>query len=297
MVSLNLRRIQTFVAVAESRSFRVAGELLHRSPSVVSAHVSQLEEELGVALFNRTTRKVTTTEAGQRLLARCKSALSDLDSAVREIHEETQLRRGRVAIGSTPAMMGSRLPPILAAFQRRYPGVLLTLKEDFAERVYAGLASGEIDFAIGPRLEGFGDVGFMTLVRSPFVLVVPKKFARGDTITLRDAMKYPQLALPNETNTRRTLEGIFMRHGSAYAPNWEATQLQTLFALVEAGFGVTIIPGLAVPAARGRAYRVLTIVDPALSQEVCLVTARGKRLSTAARTCCDLVLHSLRDSG
>jgi DNA-binding transcriptional LysR family regulator len=239
---------------------------------------------------------VSLTEAGQRLLVRCNSVLADLDSAVREINEENQLRRGRVSIAATPAILGSRLPAILATFQRRYPGVLLALKEDFAQDVYAELASGQIDFAIGPRLEGFGDVSFTSLVRSPFVVVVPKKMATRSSIALRDAMKYPQIALPAVTNTRQTVEKMFLRQGSSYVPKWEAKQLQTLFALVEAGFGVAIIPSLAVPTSRGRSYRTVSLVDPSVTQEICLVMARGKRLSAPARTCCDLVVAELRKS-
>lgn len=299
MLTLNLRRIQTFVAIAELGSFRAAGEKLHRSPSAVSAHVSQLEQELGVPLLNRTTRRVSLTDAGQTLLTRCKSLFADLDSAVRELREESEVRRGRVSIGSSPAMLGSLLPPILSVFRARYPGVLLRLKEDFARNVYETLAKGETDFAIGPRIEGLGDLEFRSLVTNPYMVVVPaaSPLAAGDSVTLAQAMAHPQVVLPPETGSRQTIEILFAQRGAAFSTQYDVKQLQTMFAMVEAGLGVAITPLLSVPPARNRRYRILRLREPTVEQEICLVTSRGKRLSPPAVKCGELIAARLRKFG
>jgi DNA-binding transcriptional LysR family regulator len=293
-VTLNLRRIQTFAAVAESGSFRKAAEQTHRSPSVVSAHVTQLEAELGVALFHRTTRKVVMTDAGQSLLQRCKAAMSDLDAAVREIQDENQLRRGRVAIGSSPAMAGSWLPPILAEFRRSHPGVVVTLKEDFARDVYVQLALGETHFAIGPRIQGLADLAFRPLLTNPFVVVVAASMAprAARTMTLAEAMRYPQIALPPQTASRQVVEMLFIQHGSLFSTDYDVKQVQTMFSMVEAGLGVAIMPILSVPRDAHR-YRILHLVEPTADQEVCLVTARGTRLSAPAKACSELIATRL----
>jgi DNA-binding transcriptional LysR family regulator len=293
MITLSLRRIQTFAAVAEYGSFRMAGEQLHRSPSAVSAHIIQLEQELGVPLFNRTTRKVSLTDSGQALLLRCKIVLADLDTAVHELREESQIRRGRVSIGSTPAMLGTRLPPILAMYRRRYPGVLVTLKEDFAKNVYAHLATGETDFAIGPRINGFRDFDFTPIIDNPFVVVMPVTMTvpRNNCVKLKDVMAYPQITLPLETASRQVVEMLFMQHGMAFSTDYEVKQLQSLFALVAAGLGVAIMPNLGVPPSKGKKFRTARLIEPSANQEICIVTARGKRLSAPAQACKELIIR------
>ncbi len=299
MIGLSLRRLQTFAAVAECGSFRLAAELLHRSPSSVSAHVTQLEQELGVPLFNRTTRSVSLTDPGRALLSHCKSMLADLETTVRELREENQVSRGRVSIGSTPAMLGRRLPPILASYLRQYPGVRLTLKEGFAKDVYASLAAGETDFAVGPRISGLGDFTFSPIISNPFVVVIPRRLIPRPKrrMTLQEAMTLPQIALPIETWIRQSLESMFMRTGSAFTTSYEVRQIQSLLALVEAGLGVAIMPSLSVPPSKGGAYSIATLVDPSAHQLVGLVTTRGRRLSAPAQTCGEWIIRGLRKLG
>ena len=233
------------------------------------------------------------------MLTRCKTLFADLDSAVRELQEESQVRRGRVSIGSSLAMLGSLLPPILAGFQARYPGVLLTLKEDFAHDVYEKLAKGETDFAIGPRIQGLGDLDFQSLVTNPFMVVVSAAcaLAAGDSVTLTQAMEYPQVALPPETVSRQTIELLFAQRGAAFSTRYDVKQLQTMFAMVEAGLGVAITPLLSVPPAKYRRYKALRLREPSVEQEICLVTARGKRLSAPAIKCSELIAARLRKFG
>ena len=292
--TLNLRRIQTFAAVAETGSFRKASEQVHRSPSVVSTHVIQLEEELGVALFSRTTRKVALTDAGKALLLRCRSALTDLDAAVREIQDENLLRRGRVVIGSSPAMAGAWLPPLIAEFRRTHPGVQVSLKEDFARDVYSRLAAGETHFAIGPRIQGLGDLKFQTLVTNPFVVVIAKSLApRGArTMTLKQAMRHPQIALPQQSASRQVVEMLFNQQGTHFTTDYDVKQVQTMFSMVDAGLGVAIMPLLSVPRS-GHDYKVLHLVEPSADQEVCLVTSRGIRLSAPAQACSDAIVTGI----
>lgn len=296
MITLNLKRIQTFVAIAELGSFRLAGEHLHRSPSAVSAHIAQLEAELKVPLFNRTTRRVSLTDGGQMLLSRCKTVMSDLDATVRELREESQLRRGRVAIGSSPAMLCAKLPAILAEYERLYPGVLLTLKEHFAKDGYARLVAGETDFAIGPRIQGFGDLQFEPIITNPFVVVIPRKLPspRGGRMTLQQAMAHPQISLPIETSIRQMIEQMFREAGTPFTTRYDVRQLQTMFTMVEAGLGIAIMPALSVPPPRDRAFKIARLVEPEAEQEICCVTVRGKRLSGPAETLRALIVRRLR---
>src|SRR5690242_19963988 len=100
----NLTRLRSFIAVAQERQFRRAAERIGLSQPALSAHIRELEQDLGVALFSRTTRSVRLTAEGESFLHRAQRALDDLSAAVLELRERAELKRGRVAIAATPTV-------------------------------------------------------------------------------------------------------------------------------------------------------------------------------------------------
>lgn len=295
MTPLSLRRMQTFMVVADMGSFRAASERLHLSPSAVSAHISQLEEEVGVALLNRTTRSVSLTDAGQTLLARFTDVFSNLEETLRSLREENELRRGSISIASSPAMLGNRLPKILARFRAKYPNISVFMQEDFAQVIYEWIARGEMDFAIGPRIHGLSALDFQVLVTNPYVVVASSEMfqTHSDEIRFSEAIQFPQITLPVEAASRQTLNVLFAQHGANLADHYSVKQLQTMFSMVESGLGVAITSVFSLPAIKSRGIRILRMIEPSLEQEVCLVTARGKRLSQPSVACIELIRQEI----
>lgn len=296
MINLNTRCIQAFLAVADCGSFRRAAEILNRSQSAVSAQIQQMEEEFAISLLNRTTRSVSLTDAGRRLAIRCRGIVADLDAVAQELREEVQIRRGRVTIGCAPSISTNRLPPIIAEFQSRYPGIAVSVKEDFAREMYESLRNGEADFALGPRLDGLNDFAFEHILDDPLVAVLPLDFPlkRRRDVRFEDIMHLPQLSMPKATATRRVVDGLFHDRGAAHNPRFEVTQQQTLFTMVEAGLGMTIMPLISVPQGRQRRFQVARLTRPTINRDVSLITQRGARLSPPAVTCVELVTNRLR---
>ncbi|QHE83406.1 LysR family transcriptional regulator [Hydrogenophaga sp. BPS33] len=293
---MNIRQIETFLAVAESGSFRRAAELLHRSQSVVSVHVQQLEEDLGVPLLERTTRRVSLTPEGRTFLLRCKGVMADLKEVAQQLREESILRRGRVSIGAAPSVSTHRLPPIIAAYQRLYPGVTLELHEAFAKGMYNDVLERVTDFAIGPRVSGLKDFDIQPIIRDPIVAVLPNSIAlnTGSTVTLKRIAREPQLSMPRGTAIRETVERAFQDAGFDFSPRFEVMHQQTLFSLIEAGLGVTLLPFMSVPPDRKGQYHVAVLKDPAITREICLITLKGKKLSPAASTCAEMIASELQ---
>lgn len=292
---MNIRQIETFFAVAEAGSFRRAAELLHRSQSVVSVHVQQLEEELGVPLLERTTRRVSLTPEGRTLLTRCKGVLADLKEVAQQLREESNLRRGRVSIGTAPSISTHRLPPIIAAYRELYPGVTLELHEAFAKGMYNDVLERVTDFAVGPRLHGLKDFDIEPIIRDPIVAVLPNTIALAGTgVTLKRIAREPQLSMPRGTAIRETVEQAFRNAGQTFAPMFEVMHQQTLFSLVEAGLGVTLLPLMSVPPERSGKYQVAVLKEPAITRDICLVTLKGKTLSPAASTCVAMITSELQ---
>ena len=291
---MNIRQIETFMAVAELGSFRRAAEVLHRSPSAVSVHVQQLEAELGLPLLERTTRRVGLTPAGRTLLSRCKSVMTELRGVAEELKEESTLRRGRVAIGCAPSISMHRLPPIIAEYQERYPGVTLQLHECFATRMYDDVLERVTDFAVGPRLDGLKDFAFRPVMADPVVAILPntRRWKGRRTVRLEELANEPQVSISRESAMRSLIEDAFKARGIAFAPRFEVLHHQTLFSLVENGLGVTLLPRISVPPQRGN-YIVAELRDPVIAREVCLISLKGRPLSPAAQQCADMIVSRL----
>ena len=293
---MNLRQIETFLCVAESASFRRAAEQLHRSQSAVSVHVQQIEEELGVPLLERTTRRVSLTPEGRTFLIRCKSVMADLKSVAHELKEESGLRSGRVSIGTSPSISTHRLPPVIAAYQAAYPGVTLELHEAFAKGMYEDVLERVTDFAIGPKLEGLKDFDMRHVLKDPIVAVLPVDYPlKGRrAVSLQEIASQPHLSMPKGTAIRGVIEDAFKSYRLTFAPKFEVIHQQTLFSLVEAGLGVTILPSMSVPQGRSNQYQVAHLRAPAIVRDICLVTLKGKTLSPAAKQCAELIVQGLK---
>jgi LysR family carnitine catabolism transcriptional activator len=297
MINLSLRSVQTFVAVAECGSFRRAAELLNRSQSAVSGSVKQLEDQLGVPLLSRTTRRVSLTAEGRMLLIRSKNALTDLEAVARELRDEVLIRRGRVSFAISPSISASRLPPIIAEYQSRYPEIVVELHEDVAKGMYDRVCAQEVDFAVGPEMDGYRDIAFERIMSDPILVIVPLDYplAGRTELSLEEIAAWPHLTMPRGTVVRRSLEEAFRSLGLELRPRFEVLHQQTLFSMVKAGLGVTVLPSISVPEDARPGYRVVRLINPKITRQISIITYRGKTLSPPARKCADLIAMRLRE--
>lgn len=282
--AITLRQLHAFIAVAETGGFRRAAERLYRSQSAITAQVRQLEDTLGVAVFHRTTRRVTLTAEGTRLLARARNALAELDAVVDDLRDEVALQRGRVSIATSPTISSTRLPHIIAAYQKAYPAIAVSVREDFASPVLDAVRNNEVDFAIGPRFERARELDFRPIAVDHFHAVLPPGDALGRRrrIAFADIVDRPMLAMPRASALRMVLDNIYRERGLSLVPRFEVSHHLTLMAMVEAGLGVTVLPAICLGAAGFRRLRTARLVDPPLARELGLITLRGQALSPAA---------------
>src|SRR5215472_78887 len=144
MSDLDLRDLETFVAVARTRNFRRAAQESRVSVSSLSQRLRDMEERLGVRLVNRTTRSVALTEAGDMLLARVAPAMSDVNSALDEVRGLRGVPSGRLRINAPPPAVDLVLAPMLAPFLRAFPQIELEIvgQSGFIDIVDAGYDAG-----------------------------------------------------------------------------------------------------------------------------------------------------------
>jgi DNA-binding transcriptional LysR family regulator len=290
IMKVNLKLLQVFLLVAEHESFRSAADQAHRSQSSVSTQIKQLEGQLGVALFHRTTRSVRLTSEGSQLLECVRRALHEVEEGLRKIEEAVDMRRGHVSLGCSPTVAGSQLPVVLAAFSREYPDVKLFVRELTSMDMFESLRKREVDFGIGPIVEE-GDLSFRPILREDIYALVPRRLfhTRLSVITLRDLVRMPVLLLNPATALRALIERTVADHGLTLTTNYQFSQVQTLIAAATAGLGVAILPKIALPTLLTDHLQTLQIIEPTMSRDIAIVTLRGQSLSPAATRLAALV--------
>ena len=280
---LNLRLLHNFLQVAQASSFRDASGKIHRSTSVVSAQIKQLEQQVGARLFHRTTRSVTLTPEGELLRQAARNGFREIETGLRQLQETLDLRVGRIAVASSPIMAATFLPPMLAKFEADYPGIRILVRELTPADIVQNLRDGDADFGLGPQPES-PEFVFEPLLHEDIVALVPRKFKSqaGDTISLRELSRIPTLQLSQATALRSVLQQAARKHGIELVPKYECTQAQTLIAMAHEELGAAILPASIVPARSHRRVRALRIVQPALRRPVGLITWPQRPLSPAA---------------
>jgi DNA-binding transcriptional LysR family regulator len=167
MTLADLSDLDAFVAVAEARSFRGAAAKRGVSPSALSEALRRLEAQINLRLLNRTTRSVTPTDAGLRLLQRLKPALAEMQLAIDELADDSDQPSGTLRLNVPTSVAEMVMPPIIAAFMAAHPGVTIEISADnsfidvLAAGYDAGVRYGErieqdmIAIPIGPRVQRF----------------------------------------------------------------------------------------------------------------------------------------------
>lgn len=294
VVKVNLKLMQMFLLVAENTSFRAAALAANRSQSAVSNQIKQLEEQLGVALFHRTTRSVSLTDEGELLLGCVQRALQEVSEGLRKIEESVDLRRGHVSLGCSPTIAGTKLPSVLTVFSDKYPDITLFVRESTSEELYANIREREVDFGIGPICDE-PDLECTTVLEEDLYALVPKRLfeASGSSIKFADLIAMPLLLLNPATALRTLVEEKALEIHTPLSTNYQFSQTQTLIAAANEGLGAAILPKIAVPESIPARLQALHIVEPTMSRQIALITLRGYALSPAAQRLADLVPHMM----
>lgn len=238
---MELRHLRYFVAVAEELSFRKAAGRLSVSEPAISQQVADLEDELGVKLFNRDSRRVELTEVGRVFLRGARRTLASAKEAMAQAQEAATGERGRLSIGSIGPLVHAFLPNALARFRERFPLVEVTVLNMDNQTQLEALENGKIMLGIGyasPNLAECESLTATTFLRCSFFIACsehrwPVKRGRAK---LSDFRKDNFLALSTETGSdyTRLLRTVCQRE-AGFEPNFLAlgNSLESLLSMVQ----------------------------------------------------------------
>lgn len=288
---MELRQLRYLVAIADEGSFTGAAERSHVAQPALSQQIRRLEEEVGVTLVDRTTRRVRMTAAGIALVERARRAIAEIDAGVAELNELTGVRAGRVSIGAMQTLGPFDLSRLLAAFHARYPEVELAVREEPSEALADRLRSDALDLAflsVTERIQG-GGLSFKRLATEEVVAVLPVEhpLAGREAIDLDELREDRFIGYREGSMLRRLLEGAAAEAGFAPRVAFESNEVDRIRSMVARGLGVSLLPRSDVEG-DGVAVALVSVERPSLSRDVTLVWRTERRQAPAAAAFLDL---------
>ena len=184
-MNVTLRQLRAFVAVARTGSFTLAAECLFVTQSALSGLIKELEQALGLRLIDRSTRKISLSDAGRDLFPLVDKILHDLDGVLGEVANLKSLKTGLIRIAAPQLMASTLLPEVIAAYGLAHPDVRIKLVDCLVESVVSRVFSGEVDFGIGPERDPNSDITATPLFEGPFMAVFPSghPLGRSDVVS------------------------------------------------------------------------------------------------------------------
>jgi DNA-binding transcriptional LysR family regulator len=290
-MNVTLRQLRAFVAVAKSASFTEAAGQLHITQSALSGLIKELEHVLGVQVIYRSTRKVQLSEVGSEFLPLAVRILQDLDEAFHAIHDLKALKSGVVRVAAPQLMACTLMPEVIAAFNKRYPGVQIRLSDCAVEAVQSKVHSGEVDFGIGPERGMSHEIATHSLFEIPFVAVFPQDHPLGKLkrVTWADMSCYPLISLQGEYTQMLSADLQAASGTLTLSPDIEVTFMTTALSMVNAGLGVTTCLPYATSLLDLYGLQTRLLLAPKLSRKFYLLTKKERPLSPAAQGVADFM--------
>jgi LysR family transcriptional regulator, transcription activator of glutamate synthase operon len=282
-----LRQLRYVEAVARHRHFTRAAEELHVAQSALSHQIRRLEAELGMDLFERTSRRVVPTEAGESVAARARRILADVEAAREEVDELRGVLRGRIWIGALLPAGRIDVPALVARFTNSHPGIEVRLREGIAAEMLAYLAEDEVDAAFamlaGPPPD---DLVVERLSEDEIIAsFAPGRAPGRGAVRAADLAPYPIVAPRSGSAAMQKLEEFFARQGEPLHVSLESGDPFLLRCLASGGFGAAIIPR-SLTLREGPPIEVRSL-RPAVRLPVALLWREGRHMSPAARAFID----------
>ena len=283
-VSLTLRQLRAFVALADAHSFTAAAARLHVTQSALSALVRELESEVGSRLFDRTTRSVDINAAGRELLPVAERVLRELEGGVQAVRELRLNHRGSLTVAATPHLAATFLPGVCARLRQRFPALRLRLSDRLAADNLQSVRMGEADLAVGSFGPVSEDILLTPLGSGCMGVAVPPghRFAGRRTLRLADLKDEPLVLLSRDSAFRAAVDHALAQAGLAPPVAFEVAYLDTAIGLVEAGLGAAPCPSHVAPALQRSGLRFIALA-PRRDSGVAMATLKGRTLSPAAQ--------------
>jgi len=279
-MNIKYRQLKAFSLAARMSSFMEAASAMAVTPASFSNLIKELEQDLGVILFDRTTRRCVLTDAGQVFHDQMSGAIAHVETLYREMIEIGQGHRGRLAIAAVPSLSFGVIARALAEYKTSYPNVEIVLHERRNDDVFAAVRNREVELGMGSLLRQDSALTWLPTLTDRLMLIVPHghPLAKG-RVGWRALASYPYIMM-----STGPAEHAIRVNNLRVNPLMEVEHVATAVAMVRHGMGITALPSSVIPVLNMEGVVCVPIEGRLAIRSLGIAHRSGSKLSRAAET-------------
>lgn len=303
-MNVSTRQLQAFLAVARLQSVTRAAEQIHLSQAGLSLLLREMESQLGVRLFDRTTRSVTLTEGGCQLLPVAERMLREWSEVSSYLHQLSVDVARSLSVAATPLVCSSVMPVVLKALQRTHPDIEVVVRDVERSQIEALVLSREVDMALGILFKAGSGIRRQRLLSLPLVCVSPREWPTGPgrvrrlprgRVSWAELAELPLIGLPVANPIQQLIDLRLREIGRANEERITFNNLHSVVAMVEVGYGAAVMPAFVQGACSRYAVNVGVMTGPEVPLDFYAITRQGTQASDAARAFLSAFTDQLRE--
>ncbi|WP_053845718.1 LysR family transcriptional regulator [Paracidovorax avenae] len=279
-----LRQLEAFVAVAEHRSFSEAAQRLGLTAQAVSQLVAELEAVLGFRLFDRTTRRVSLSSAGQDFLGPADTVLRHVRAADSAASDVRNRAAGIVRVGAPLVLASAAIPAAILAYQAQRPRVVVRVKDLSVDHLVDAVLAGDVDLAVGPDRPSGEGVRRVPMFDSLWVLwcAPTHPLARHSPLRWDDLRGHALVAAGRDHERSVAQMHVNAPQDDRVVPVDVVDNISTALGIAAQGLAATLAPAYVAVMARPLGLVMRRVVAPETVRKVCLYRPLARTLSPAA---------------
>jgi DNA-binding transcriptional LysR family regulator len=284
-MNVTLRQLQAFSSVYRMRSITRAARELGITQSAASLLIQQLEVQLGIRLFDRSTRSVQPTLAANEAFHAAERMLNDASGLSRRMRDLAATRAGRVAFVASAGAASALLPAVLAKFRAAHHDIEIDMRDVAADDLVPRMIATDAEFAIGSVEGEIAEMTIETLTHGRLSAIGRRTpdFAARRSLTWDELAQLPTIAMRRETRIRMQIDQALDAQGKRLTPTYEVSLFNTALAMTAQGLGLAILPTTMLPVDQFPTLIARPLVRPAITRPVSLLQRQGRTLSPAAQ--------------
>lgn len=280
--NLTIRQLEVFAVASRYPTFSEAAKQLEISQPTLSNMIAKVEDQLGLSLFDRTTRTLALTAEGERLAHVAQDLVRDFQASLRSIHDTARKRHGRLSVAVLPSIAASVAPAAIQLFLKEFPDFDIALHDTTRQDGLLWVLDRVVDFGILTAPPALAELRSETIYVDHFQAVVHQNspLAKQKAMSWKDVASHPMI-LTGTQQIRRDIEARWSQSGVSIKPRFEVENILTGLSLVSAELGLTILPRLYLPSTLGDHLRAIPLDTRDFNRQIQLVHRADRILPPA----------------
>jgi DNA-binding transcriptional LysR family regulator len=241
---MDFKQIEAFINVAKYKSFSKAAASSFLSQPAISSHISSLEKDLKIQLFDRTSKEVALTPAGESFLNYAIDILNTRDKAISTLSSFNDIVEGNLYLSASTTPCNTLVPDLLKHFHASYPNVHFNVTEISSGQIIDNIIKFDSELGIVGNMVNDEKIESFKLVEDELVVISPASFNLPEELSLKDLLKHDFIMREKNSATRKTFEDMLQKkevNSSSLKVPYEVNSLDTMLQFVKAGLGVSVV--------------------------------------------------------